>query len=519
VERVAKIPKQHEHSAAATCHARDKAPAATPISSVLQLQQQVGNQAVQQLLRSGYIQAKLAISNPDDPEELEADEVAHKVVRAHAGFPASAACSCSHDGEMCEECQQEQSQPTIQRRASAPSAPAYVPRIVSDVLRSPGHPLDSATRAFFEPRFGHDFSKVRVHTDARAAESAKTVDAYAYTVGHDIAFAAGQFRPDTDHGRSLLAHEFAHVVQQSRVEPSLQRAPSRRSGQPPPSPAPQGDCPKREPGEASASSIQFLVRVPEQEYLIYGFPVASSLVDMTKWDFVSLTIAYSLAKRAQLAKGGVTDEVKILGYSDCGENERIRMERPANFCGEMMKICKDEYGHRALFLFSPSCSAAAPQTYVASNATQEDRRQNRGILIRLPPAKSAKSPYAYDETYGPTAANCDHYLTMRDWLSPAYAHNAYCACIQTPDEPHNNCVRKCLKTKAWMFVFEHRNDLRTGRLAWWCPNIWIQHRECYQECGCDHTFIDYLGFMIMCEQEMSCGATGLAIGLLNQCMG
>jgi hypothetical protein len=85
-----------------------------------------------------------------------------------------------------------------------------VPLIVHEVLRSPGQPLDSQTRAFFEPRFGHDFSKVRVHTDTRASESTRAVNALAYTVGQDVAFASGQYAPRTDAGARLLAHELAH---------------------------------------------------------------------------------------------------------------------------------------------------------------------------------------------------------------------------------------------------------------------------------------------------------------------
>ena len=86
--------------------------------------------------------------------------------------------------------------------------------IVHDVLRSPGRPLDAATRAAMEPRFGHDFGKVRVHTDTRANESAHAVNALAYTVGPQIVFGAGHYRPGTTTGRQLLAHELTHVVQQ-----------------------------------------------------------------------------------------------------------------------------------------------------------------------------------------------------------------------------------------------------------------------------------------------------------------
>jgi hypothetical protein len=91
---------------------------------------------------------------------------------------------------------------------------ASVPLVVHTVLSQPGQSLDHSTRAFFEPRFGYDFSRVRVHTDARAAESARSVSALAYAVGRDVVFGAGQYAPNTLAGRRLLAHELTHIVQQ-----------------------------------------------------------------------------------------------------------------------------------------------------------------------------------------------------------------------------------------------------------------------------------------------------------------
>lgn len=90
-----------------------------------------------------------------------------------------------------------------------------VPPIVHDVVRSPGAALDAETRAFMEPRFGHDFSRVRVHTDEKADESARAVRASAYTAGSNVVFQTGQYAPNTWNGRALLAHELTHVVQQS----------------------------------------------------------------------------------------------------------------------------------------------------------------------------------------------------------------------------------------------------------------------------------------------------------------
>ena len=115
--------------------------------------------------------------------------------------------------------------PALQRYAAGPAGPAAAPPIVGEVLRVSGRPLDPATRAYMEPRFGHDFGRVRVHSDAKAAESARAVNALAYTVGRDVVFGAGQYAPTTSAGRRLVAHELTHVVQQRGVGAGLARQP------------------------------------------------------------------------------------------------------------------------------------------------------------------------------------------------------------------------------------------------------------------------------------------------------
>ncbi len=105
----------------------------------------------------------------------------------------------------------------LQRRSINITEPSKVPPIVHEVLRSPGQPLDPNTREYMEPRFGHDFSQVRVHTDAKAEESARAVNALAYTVGRDVVFGTGQYALDMAGMSRLLAHELVHVVQQSKT--------------------------------------------------------------------------------------------------------------------------------------------------------------------------------------------------------------------------------------------------------------------------------------------------------------
>lgn len=128
-------------------------------------------------------------------------------------------CACGGAAGLDDECAECRTM-RLQRKPVGQVEPTGVPPIVHEVLRSPGQPLDSATRAFMEPRFGHDFSQVRVHTDAKAAESARAVNAQAFTVGQNIVFSTGQYEHRSNRGKSLLAHELAHVVQQSDLTPT-----------------------------------------------------------------------------------------------------------------------------------------------------------------------------------------------------------------------------------------------------------------------------------------------------------
>ncbi|TBW13005.1 DUF4157 domain-containing protein [Azotobacter chroococcum subsp. isscasi] len=109
--------------------------------------------------------------------------------------------------------------PRIQRLSGQRDVQMKAPPVVDEALRSPGQPLDPSTRAFFEGRFGYDFSHVRIHTGVQAAESARAIGSLAYTMGREIVVAEGRYRPESTNGRYLLAHELAHVIQQGNTEP------------------------------------------------------------------------------------------------------------------------------------------------------------------------------------------------------------------------------------------------------------------------------------------------------------
>ena len=161
-----------------------------------------------QRLLGNAVQTKLRINEPGDEYEQEADRVAKNVLH----MP---------DSRMNEEHSPLRGTPLVQRtRTKNNTGAGEVPAIVHDALSSPGQALDADTRAFFEPRFGHDFSRVRVHADAKAAASARAVNAIAYSVGQHIAFAPNFYAPGTARGQELLAHELTHVVQQGSLNDS-----------------------------------------------------------------------------------------------------------------------------------------------------------------------------------------------------------------------------------------------------------------------------------------------------------
>lgn len=191
------------------------------------------------------IQTKLSVGHPGDEYEQEADRVAEQVMRMpdhriNPGLQAQesvaeqvmrmpdegGAGEEDVDSEatlavlriICPECEDE----VVQAKESSGQLSAVTPGLESQIetVKTGGEPLPETVRAFFEPRFGYNFSHVRIHTDSAAAETAEQLHALAYTVGSHVAFGPGQYAPDSPAGKKLLAHELTHVVQQA---PQAQR--------------------------------------------------------------------------------------------------------------------------------------------------------------------------------------------------------------------------------------------------------------------------------------------------------
>ncbi|MEP6844388.1 MAG: DUF4157 domain-containing protein [Panacibacter sp.] len=175
-----------------------------------------------------FIQPKLTINNPNDQYETEADAVADKVMRMESPSIQTKAGNnlffkpapikvntlqrkCVHCGE--DEKKMQRKEMNGEEATADEGLENYVGTLSSD-----GQPLPNEARNFYEPRFGYDFSNVKVHTDSIAAKSAQSINALAYTSGSNIVFNNGQYSPNTDSGKRLLGHELTHVIQQGAVQ-------------------------------------------------------------------------------------------------------------------------------------------------------------------------------------------------------------------------------------------------------------------------------------------------------------
>ena len=250
---------------------RRQPPARSTVHPIAKLQKSIGNQAIQRLINSHYIQAKLQVGPPGDQLEQEADRMADTVMRmrddqVNPGATVSNRTQISRLQRKCTECEEkeqrqeleeeeepvqtkpdgqrpmiqrlctecsdmvqrrpavaeeenEKEEEMVQRKAAEGGGNQVSQGVQSQIesFRGGGQPLPSTLRAYFEPRFGHDFGGVRIHAGGEAAKVARSINAQAFTVGRDVAFAAGQYSPETSGGKRLLAHELTHVVQQGEA--------------------------------------------------------------------------------------------------------------------------------------------------------------------------------------------------------------------------------------------------------------------------------------------------------------
>jgi uncharacterized Ntn-hydrolase superfamily protein len=214
--------------------------AAERAPALLALQQTHGNRYVQRVVAG--IQAKLVVGQPGDKYEHEADRVADEVMR----MPEPQMQRQEEEEEIQAKPLAEETTPLVQRQVEEEEEEEeepiqtknildQTPEVTSDLeariqtLKGGGQPLPESVRAYFEPRFGYDLRRVRVHTDTQAGETARALNAQAFAFGQNIVFEARQYTPDTPSGKRLLAHELTHVVQQGGTHVSRKPAETREA--------------------------------------------------------------------------------------------------------------------------------------------------------------------------------------------------------------------------------------------------------------------------------------------------
>jgi outer membrane protein OmpA-like peptidoglycan-associated protein len=268
------------------------------------------------------LQAKLRVGAVDDPLEREADRVAEAVVSGSAA-PATVQRKCAA-------CEEEEKEAAVHRspaelptedeeeklqtkRAAGPtgSTPEVSPKTASRIasFRGGGEALPPAAKAYFEPHFGRDLSAVRLHTGAEATAAAGEVAARAFTVGRDIAFAANEYRPETEPGRRLLAHEIVHTLQQSTGSGPgpLRRQPATT---PPPTPTP---LPVTMPTPGSTDFLIERIGTSTTARIFFGRGSATlSAAALTKLDEV---------------KAASPGSVRLVGYASADETATIATSR------------------------------------------------------------------------------------------------------------------------------------------------------------------------------------------------
>jgi outer membrane protein OmpA-like peptidoglycan-associated protein len=277
---------------------------------------QISNQVMQRRV----LQPKLTISQPGDVFEQEADRIADRVMRmpessvplpmvarASPSAGVQRACAC---GGTCEHCKDLE----VQRSAAAGDAAVSSPSLVQDVIRSTGRSLDDGPRQSMERRFGRDFGAVRIHTDARAAESARSVNALAYTTSNHIVFGAGQYAPASRVGQKLIAHELTHVLQQQHTGGVLQRTPTSSSGV---------------GGSGGTTCTADISKVPAPPFCI---PVAGPghVTGKLDFEFPQSGVALSARQVADIAayaaawkRAGSVQDVQVNGWASCEGDQRL----------------------------------------------------------------------------------------------------------------------------------------------------------------------------------------------------
>ena len=335
----------------------------------------------QQVLPDGncaslFFQPKLTINQSNDSYEQEADAVADKVMRmtdndiVQAKFFKPVISPVQRKCDHCEEEEKKLSRKEAKREEITTNSglESYV-----DNLNGSGLPLSNEVRNFYEPRLGYDFSTVKVHADTLAAKSAQSINALAYTSGNNIVFNQGQYSPDTDNGKKLLAHELTHVIQQSSASRVIRKKDNGQEHVDVPA------IPATAPASAVPAAAPAGPVVPEQ----FTVTEESKTNDMTTifFDRHSHTINLDESLKILFLAGppdAVTGRIELKGF--------VSDDEPATLAQERITAVKNEFlsytGFTGTFMETPRPTAGLGRV---------NYRRVRSVEMVVPRAKS-KNP-------------------------------------------------------------------------------------------------------------------------------
>ncbi|SET51881.1 Outer membrane protein OmpA [Nitrosomonas marina] len=461
----------------------------------------LGNQAM--LANHEFIQAKLKVGSPNDQYEQEADRVADQVMcMPDTNLPSGenklqtsnitnlndrlqrTCASCSNEyrvaeeesrpvisNNLCSKCRaqtkpnNETITPLIQRQESmgeeeetlqaksAGQIPVIAPSVARGIqsLRGGGYPLPKSSRDFFESRFGHDFGRVRVHCDTNASTLARGINARAFTLRKDIVFGAGQYQPQSETGKRLIAHELTHVIQQNSSTQSgtIMRTLS---------------CPSYEMGEETDSldndgilSVDARIAGSDDELIIQDFGINSAEVPTGALQ----TTAWQRAMSYIIGNPHI--RIGIEGIADCHGDARHNLNLRQNRADAVVALLPPDVQNRIIFNFSFD-----PNHYLASNTTRAGRAQNRAVRIifrSIPPSGVDPCDSIIQ------ASNLDEYLflvrCMEQKLGLTNRTHATTALSVLRQIYYGNASWSASQNRVWNFVIPNRpwtpgNDPRSA---------------------------------------------------------
>lgn len=350
------------------------------------------------------LQAKLNVSAPGDPYERQADAVAETVMRMPTSSIVQTKCApCQHESDNVTNLDPEDE--TLRPKKESEHATALVNGEMQshiENLRSGGQPLSESDRVFFEPRFGLDFSHVRVDTSQAAGETARTLNAKAYTLGNYIAFAPGQYSPGTECGDRLLAHELTHTVQQGSTTSVRRRRLSafdetdeeliKRRG--------VGHTLQRQPADEtleeqiktntergaeiawSTSSPGIIEQEkPGEKFLMMNFEINKTTLKKEHSEFLTNTVYFGTLTSDPMAS------IEIVGHADATGSNALNDRLSRNRAQEVETFLRKLGAHN---LRIKPARGRGERTPLASNDTVFGRARNRRVEILVTPWKPQK---------------------------------------------------------------------------------------------------------------------------------